>query len=83
MKRFLWFNIEKLRVDIEYFLVVYILLIFLQVAFYYPINKQMEISHWVFGGITSILFIYISFMKKEFCSKDVLKLFLFSKNDNS
>ncbi|MGV2804762.1 hypothetical protein GNF85_13995 [Clostridium perfringens] len=75
MKRFLWFNFKKIKTDVDYFLVVFILLIITQLAFYFPLSKSFDFSNLVFGGVFSIFFIYISFCKKEFSYKDVWKCF--------
>lgn len=72
MNRFLWFNIDKLRDDSEYFLVTYMLTFFMQLALW---SKVKDIGDIIFGCIFSIFFIYLTFMKKSFSLKDVWKLF--------
>ncbi|MDD3223631.1 MAG: hypothetical protein PHX70_02810 [Clostridium sp.] len=72
MKRFLWFNIEKLKNDPDYFLMSYILIIFVQLGFW---TKIHDLSSIVFGSIFSILFLYLTFIKKDFTLKDIWKLF--------
>ncbi|WP_446898437.1 hypothetical protein ACSVC9_00480 [Clostridium sp. LBM24168] len=72
MKRFLWFNIEKLRNDAEYFLVTYILIIFIQLAFWFKIENLGDI---IWGAVFSLFFLYLTFIKKNFTLKDVWKLF--------
>lgn len=72
MKRFLWFNIKKMKNDPDYFLVSYILLIFVQLAFWIKIHNLSDI---VFASVFSVLFLYLTFIKKNFTLKDIWKLF--------
>jgi len=71
LKRFFIFNTEKLKNDIEYFLVTYVLLIFIQLAFWCRVRNLSDI---VFGSIFSLFFLYLTFMKRSFTLKDVWKL---------
>lgn len=75
MKRFLWFNIEKLKEDPDYFLVIFLFLIIIQLAFYFPLDKSQDFGDIVFGISTSIFFIYTLFCKKKFTYKDIWKCF--------
>ncbi|HHD2754316.1 TPA: hypothetical protein ACOTG0_003170 [Clostridium perfringens] len=75
MKRFLWFNIEKLKEDPDYFLVIFLFLIIIQLAFYFPLDKSQDFGDIVLGISTSIFFIYTLFCKKKFTYKDVWKCF--------
>ncbi|CAB1248299.1 hypothetical protein [Clostridium sp. HV4-5-A1G] len=72
MKRFFIFNTEKLKNDVEYFLVTYVLVIFIQLIFWVKIDDLGDI---VFGTIFSIFFLYLTFMKKKFTLREVWKLF--------
>jgi len=72
LKRVLWFNIEKMKKDPDYFLVSYILLISIQLAFWTRIHNLSDI---VFGSLFSVLFLYLTFIKKNFTLKDIWKLF--------
>lgn len=72
LKRFFIFNTEKLKSDVEYFLVTYVLVIFIQLIFWVKIDDLGDI---VFGTIFSIFFLYLTFMKKKFTLREVWKLF--------
>ncbi len=72
LKRFFIFNTEKLKNDVEYFLVTYVLVIFIQLIFWVKIDDLGDI---VFGTIFSIFFLYLTFMKKKFTLREVWKLF--------
>ncbi len=71
MKKFFWYNLKKLRNDYEYFSVSYISLIFIQL-YLYTKNKN-SVFDLIFGIITSIFFIYLNFMKKNFKISEVFK----------
>ncbi|EDT13262.1 hypothetical protein AC3_A0621 [Clostridium perfringens E str. JGS1987] len=75
MKRFLWFNLEKLKTDKEYFLVVFMFLIIIQLAFYFPLNKSLDFSNIFLGFIFTLFFIYVTFCKKTFSYKEVWQCF--------
>lgn len=74
MKKFLWYDLKKLRNDSEYFSVSYISLILIQLPLYssYFKNKNL-VSDLIFGIIASIFFIYLTFMKKNFKISEVFK----------
>lgn len=71
MKRFFIFNIQKLKSDVEYFLVTYVLVIFMQLALWLQVK---DLGNIVFGTIFSVFFLYLTFMKRAFTLKDVWKL---------
>ena len=74
MKRFLWFNLEKLKKDPDYFLMTSLFLIVVQMIFYFPTGKSQQVS--ILSGITtSIFFLYTIICKKEFTFKDVWDCF--------
>lgn len=74
MKKFLWFNINKLKKDPEYFVVSYIFIITAQVAFYTSFIRNTDFFYdLIIGVICSIFFIYITFMKKEFKIIEAIK----------
>ncbi|MGL5477894.1 MAG: hypothetical protein ACRDCB_02430 [Clostridium sp.] len=73
MKKFLWFNITKLKTDSEYFVVSYIYVITAQVGFYSSfIGNKNLFYDLILGIISSIFFIYITFMKKDFKILDAI-----------
>lgn len=74
MKRFLWFNLEKLRTDVEYFLVSYILVIIATITFLFP-KSEYKFGDAIFGGASFIFFIYLTSMKRDFSLKNVWKRF--------
>jgi hypothetical protein len=71
LKRFFIFNIGKLKDDIEYFLVTYVLIIFIQLALWLQIKDSGNI---IFGTIFSLFFLYLTFMNKSFTFKELWKL---------
>lgn len=74
MKRFLWFNLEKLKKDPDYFLMNSLFLIVVQMIFYFPTGKSQQVS--ILSGITtSIFFLYTVICKKDFTYKDVWNCF--------
>lgn len=74
MKRFLWFNLEKLKKDPDYFLMTSLFLIVVQMIFYFPTGKSQQVS--ILSGITtSIFFLYTVICKKDFTYKDVWNCF--------
>lgn len=75
MKRFLWFNLEKLKNDADYFLITNLFLVITQLAFYFPLSKSFDIKDLIGGGIFSIFHICILFFKKEFKYSDVWNCF--------
>ena len=75
MKRFLWFNLKKIKTDADYFLVVFILLIIIQLSVYFPLGKSFDFLDLIYGGVDTIFFLYISFCKKDFSYKDVWNCF--------
>ncbi|GAA0742479.1 hypothetical protein [Clostridium oceanicum] len=74
MNYFLWFNLKKIKTDIDYFLLTLLFLILIQLAFYLPWNPK-KLYNLFFGMIFSIFFIYCLTVNKDFKLKDVLKLF--------
>lgn len=78
MKRFLWYNITKLRNDSEYFIVSYISLITIQLPLYFSYFKNKNLlSSLIFAIIFSIFFIYITIMKKNFKILESIKKVFF------
>ena len=75
MKRFLWFNLYKLKSDVDYFLITFLFLILVQLSFYFPLNGTINFKDLVGGVSTSVFFIYVLFCKKTFKVKDVWKCF--------
>lgn len=74
MKKFLWYNLEKLKNDLDYFIVSYISLILIQFNLYFSYFKNMNlVSSLIIGIVFSIFFIYISIMKKAFNYKKIIK----------
>ncbi|ELC8424519.1 hypothetical protein QYB63_001081 [Clostridium perfringens] len=74
MKRFLWFNLEKIKTDPDYFLINFLFLILVQCVFYFPTGRARSVS--ISSGIlTSIFFVYILLCKKDFSYKDVWNCF--------
>ena len=74
MKRLLWFNLEKLKKDPDYFLMTSLFLIVVQMIFYFPTGKSQQVS--ILSGITtSIFFLYTVICKKDFTYKDVWNCF--------
>ena len=74
MKRFLWFNLEKLKKDPDYFLMTFLFLSVIQMVFYFPTGKSQQVNI-VSGIVTSVFFLYTLFCKKEFSYKNVLDCF--------
>ncbi|MBY0756937.1 hypothetical protein K5V21_16065 [Clostridium sardiniense] len=78
MKKFLWYNIEKLKTDIDYFSVSYISLIFIQLPLYSSFFRNINLfSDLVLGIISSSFFLYMTFTKKDFTLIDVFKNLFF------
>lgn len=74
MKKFLWYDLKKLREDSKYFSVSYISLILIQLPLYHSFFKNKNlVTDLFFGIITSIFFIYLTFMKKNFKMSEVYK----------
>ena len=74
MKYFLWFNLDKIKKDPDYFLINFLFLILVQLVFYLPTGQLKNLN--IFSGIlTSIFFVYILFCKKEYSYKEVWKCF--------
>lgn len=78
MKRFLWFNIDKIKNDSDYFLIVFMFLVLTQLSFYIlPIKmeKEYKIYNLIPALVFSIFFLWTLFTKKSFNFKDVLNSF--------
>ena len=75
MTRFLWFNLYKLKSDVDYFLITFLFLVVVQLSFYFPLNGNLDFKDLVGGALTSIFFIYVLFCKKNFKVKDVWQCF--------
>lgn len=77
-KKFLWYNLNKLKKDAEYFNISILSLILMQCGFYLSYIKNTNlISSLVLGVIFSIFFIYALIIKKDFSIKEAIKNFLF------
>lgn len=90
MKYFLWFNLKKLKTDIDYFLVTFLIVsMFILntiLAYFYPIhiNKNINYSHVFIDIIIFFFWIWLIFVKKDFSfGKIVAKLFFVNSNDES
>lgn len=77
-KKFLWYNVNKLKEDVEYFNISILSLILIQCGFYLSYIKNTDLfSSLIFGIIFSLFFIYILIIKKTFSLKESIKNFLF------
>lgn len=74
MKYFLWFNLKKIKTDIDYCLLTFLFLILIQLAFYFPYNPK-KLYKLFFGLVFSVFFIYCLIVKKDFKLIDVWKKF--------
>lgn len=74
MKRFLWFNFEKMKSDLDYFLMSNLFLIIAQLSFYFPIRSK-DFKDTISGLILTGIHVYVLLLKKEFTYKDLVKCF--------
>lgn len=74
LKRFLWFNLDKIKKDPDYFLINFLFLILVQLAFYFPTGRLKSVNI-LSGVLTSIFFLYILLCKKEYTYKEVWNCF--------
>lgn len=72
MNKVFIFNKEKLQSDKEYFFVAYLFLILVQVSTWFPIST-LNYKYTILGTFFSLIFIYLTFMKKDFTLLDSLK----------
>lgn len=73
MKYFLWFNLDKVKNDKDYFLLSYLSVIMAQLASWFPKKGYLDFEDYIYGVVWGIFFIYLSFSRKNFKFKDAFR----------
>jgi hypothetical protein len=85
MKYFLWFNLNKLKTDIDYFLVTFLIvsmfILNTVLSYIYHTNKYMNFSDIFIDIIILFFWLWLIFAKKDFSFwKVIAKLFFVNSN---